>query len=101
MDLLMNKNEKISASLKKFFEENGHPCTGKPGWKPTEEINRKRSETLKATWDAKGRVSEAQKRAGNKANVYAYRARKQNAIPLDADLKLIKKSIRIVQKDFT
>ena len=31
------------------------------------------------------------KKARNKANVYAYRARKRNAIPLDANLKLIRK----------
>ena len=47
------------------------------------------SQGIKTAWDLKGRVSEQHKKARNKANVYAYRARLRNAIPDDADLKLI------------
>ena len=88
---MLTKNEKISESLKKHFLENGHHSTGKPGWKPSEEMKElKRQKNIEA-WDRKGRVSEAHKKAKNKANVYAYRARLRNAIPEDADLKLIQK----------
>jgi hypothetical protein len=45
----------------------------------------------KLAWDLKGRRTPEQKKAGVKAAVYAYRARKRNAIPADADLKIIKK----------
>lgn len=48
------------------------------------------SEKKKAYWDLRGRVSEEHKKSGNKAKVNAYRARKKTAIPLDADLALIK-----------
>lgn len=44
----------------------------------------------KLAWDKKGRKTAEQKKLGVKAAVYAYRARKRNAIPLDADLSLIK-----------
>lgn len=42
-------------------------------------------------WDERGRLTEDQKKARVKASVYAYRARKKNAIPIDADLGLIRK----------
>jgi 5-methylcytosine-specific restriction endonuclease McrA len=45
----------------------------------------------KLAWDLKGRRTSEEKKAGVKAAVYAYRARKRNAIPADADLNLIKK----------
>lgn len=41
--------------------------------------------------DIKGRRTPEQKKLGVKAAVYAYRARKRNAIPSDADLGLIKR----------
>ena len=88
---MTSKNEKISESLKKHFQENGHHKTGTAGWKHSEEMKElKRQKSIEA-WDKKGRVSEAHKKARNKANVYAYRARLRNAIPDDADLKLITK----------
>ena len=87
---MKTKGEKISESLKKYFSENGHHSTGKPGWKHSEEMKElKRRKSIEAA-DRRGRVSEEYKRAGNKANVYAYRARLRNAVPEDADLKLIK-----------
>ena len=87
----MDKNEKISNTLKARYAEFGHPSKGKPGWKPTEEMKElKRQKNIEA-WDKKGRVSEKHKKARNKANVYAYRARKYNAIVETSDLKLITK----------
>jgi hypothetical protein len=87
----MTKNENISKGLKKYFAEHGHHGKGKPGWTPSEEMKQlKRQKNIEA-WDRKGRVSEQHKKARNKANVYAYRARLRNAIPEDADLKLIQK----------
>jgi len=87
----MTKNEKISESLKAYYDEHGHPTKGKPGWKPDEEMKElKRQKTLEY-WDKKGRLTDKQKAARNKANVYAYRARKYNAIVESSDLQLIKK----------
>jgi hypothetical protein len=87
----MTKNEKISQTLKEYFETHDHPNKGKPGWKHSDEMKElKRRKAIEAA-DRKGRVSEAHKKAKNKAGVYAYRARKRNAIPEDADLKLIQK----------
>jgi hypothetical protein len=87
----MTKNEKISKTLKERFQNQEHHAKGKSGWKHSDEMKEhKRKKTLEA-WDKKGRVSEQHKKARNKANVYAYRARLRNAIPEDADLKLIQK----------
>jgi hypothetical protein len=88
---MTTKNEKISESLKKYFEENDHPSKGKPGWKHSEEMKEHKRKKGIESWDKRGRVSEAHKKARNKANVYAYRARLRNAIPDDSDLDLIKK----------
>ena len=86
----MTKNEKISKSLKAKFAKEVHHAKGKPGWKPTEEQkNLTRLRTIAAA-DKRGRVSEEHKKARNKANVYAWRARKYNAIVESSDLKLIK-----------
>tara|TARA_R110002074_G_scaffold355193_1_gene527205 strand:- start:702 stop:1142 length:441 start_codon:yes stop_codon:yes gene_type:complete len=86
----MTKNEKISATLKERYSKQDHHLKGTKGWKPTaEQIEIKRQKGIEA-WDRRGRASEAHKKAMNKANVYAYRARQRNAIPEDADLKLIK-----------
>lgn len=87
----MTKNEKISVALKKHYAEYGHPAKGIPGWKHDEEMKElKRQKTLEY-WDKKGRLTDKQKAARNKANVYAYRARKYNAIVETSDLRLIKK----------
>ena len=59
-----------------------------PTHEEQKELKRKRA--IEAA-DKKGRVSDKHKKARNKANVYAYRARIKNAIPEDADLVLIKR----------
>ena len=87
----MEKNKKISNSLKKHFAENGHHHTGKDGWEHSDADKELKRQKAIAYFDRIGRKTEAQKKARNKANVYAYRARKRNAIPPDADLKLIKR----------
>lgn len=86
----LTRYEKVSLSLKQHYAEFGHPCTGKPGYTPSKEQTGKTSAALKAFWDIKGRKTDEQKKARVKANVYAYRARKKNAIPPDADLALIR-----------
>ena len=86
---MMTKNEKISASLKARFADQPHHSKGKPGWKPSDEQKEhKRKKSLEAA-ERRGRVTEEHKKARNKANVYAYRARLRNAIPPDADMNLI------------
>jgi hypothetical protein len=87
----VTKNEKISASLKARYSEHIHPAIGKSGWKHSDDMKEmKRQKSIEA-WNKKGRVSEKHKKARNKANVYAYRARLRNAIPEDANLKLIQR----------
>ncbi len=85
----MTKNEKIAETLKKRFKENGHHLKGIPGRKHTEEQKEVIRQRVIEFADKKGRVSEEHKKARNKANVYAYRARKYNAIIESSDLKLI------------
>jgi hypothetical protein len=83
----MNKNKKISESVKSHYENNEHHRKGKIGTQlHSEETKKKISESLKG----KRRTTEKQRKARNKANVYAYRARKYNAITESSDLQLIK-----------
>ena len=86
----MTKNEKISKSLKEHFAKNGHHNSLRVGWKHTEEHkDHLRKKSLEAA-DKRGRVSDEHKKARNKANVYAWRARKYNAIIESSDLTLIR-----------
>ena len=87
----MTKNEKISESLKAYYNEHGHPNKGKPGWKHDDTMKERKRQTTLEYWDKKGRLTDKQKAARNKANVYAYRARKYDAIVESSDLQLIKK----------
>ena len=83
----MTKNEKISNSLKKYYaERGGSPKKGKPGAKHTSESRKKIGQALKGT----RRTTEKQRKARNKANVYAWRARKYNAVVETSDMELIK-----------
>jgi hypothetical protein len=88
--MTLTKAEKISQSLKRHFELHGtrKGVAGKPH---TEETKVKLAEATSAYFDRKGRRTQAQINAQNKANVYAYRARLYKAVPPDADLKLIRK----------
>jgi hypothetical protein len=87
---MMTKNEKISATLKARYASQQHPTKGKAGWKHSEEQKElKRQKNIEAA-NRRGRVSEQHKKARNKANVYAWRARKYNAIVESSDLNLIK-----------
>lgn len=88
---MKTKNEKISETLKKHFAEHEHHLKGKPGWKPDDKMKELKRQKSLEFWDKKGRKSDKEKAASNKANVYAYRARKYNAIDKSSDLKLIKK----------
>lgn len=84
----MDKNKKISESLKDHYKKNGHHRKGKTGTQlHDDETKKKISDSLKG----KRRTTEKQRKARNKANVYAYRARKYNAIVESSDLQLIKK----------
>ena len=86
----MTKNEKISLSLKQRFSNHEHHSKGASFRKRTEEEKEHLRLKLIEAADRRGRVTDKHKRARNKANVYAYRARLRNAIPEDADLKLIR-----------
>jgi len=80
-------NRKISQSL------TGHTSSkkGRPGVLHTEETKAKMAAAAKQQWQSRPRKTDAEKRAANKANVYAYRARKYNAILPTSDLALIKR----------
>lgn len=87
----MTRYKKVSESLKKFYLENEHHAKGKPGSRHTDERRAKISAGVKRAADTRGRVSDKYKKARNVAGVIAYRARKKNAIPADADLVLIRR----------
>ena len=76
-------NEKIRQAL--IGKPNHHV-----GVKHTAETKAKIGASVRATM-APRLVSEAHKKARNKANVYAYRARKYNAVLPTSDMKLILK----------
>lgn len=86
----MTKNEKISKTLKERYANRRHHAKG-ASFRPRteEEKEHLRLKSIEAA-NRRGRVTDKHKRARNKANVYAYRARLRNAIPEDADLKLIR-----------
>jgi len=88
---MKTKNEKISDSLKKYYTKHDHHAKGKTGWKHDDEMKERKRKKTKEYWDKRGRLTDKQKAARNKANVYAYRARKYNAIVESSDLQLIKK----------
>jgi 5-methylcytosine-specific restriction endonuclease McrA len=87
--------QKISDAVKQGIESGRIPTGCSKGVKHkkirSKEHADKIAKGIKQRWDEKGRRTLEQKRAGIKAAVYAYRARKKNAIPADADLDLIKK----------
>ena len=80
-------NERVSLKLKGKTS----PFKGKKGRKLTEEQRERFLEGVKRYNEQRPKVSEAQKKAKNVANVIAYRARKRNAIIETTDLDLIKK----------
>lgn len=87
--------QKVSETMKQGIKE-GRIKTGnakgvKHTVKRTSQHATRISSGIKQYWDERGRKTDEQKRAGVKAGVYAYRARKKNAIPPDADLALIKR----------
>tara|TARA_R110000744_G_scaffold359746_1_gene467087 strand:- start:29 stop:469 length:441 start_codon:yes stop_codon:yes gene_type:complete len=87
----MTKNEKISATLKQHFRENGHHNKSKEGWKHSAEMKELKRQKSIEYWDKRGRLTQKQKNARNVAGVVAYRARQKNAITESSDLTLIKK----------
>jgi hypothetical protein len=81
--------KKKSNSIKKTFALNGHPCQGKPGWKHDDAMKEhKRLKSLEF-WDKKGRKTKEHFVIKNRIGVSKYRAKKLQATPPDANLKLI------------
>lgn len=87
---------KIRDSVIAKYKTQGSKVKGRPGWKHTEEDKKLKSKLTTEMWDKKGRIerSDKEKAAINKMRVNEYRARKYNATPVDADLKLIRKIYR-------
>lgn len=85
------KRQEINKKVAKKLNGRPSPLKGIPtGRPPTEQQYRKFLEGIKRYQATRVRVTEEQKRASNVAKVMAYRARKYNATPHDADLDLIK-----------
>ena len=86
---------KVSETMKQGIQDGriktGHAKGAKHKVKRSDQHATKISNGIKQYWDERGRKTDEQRRAGVKAGVYAYRARKKNAIPIDADLALIKR----------
>ena len=83
--------KKKSVSVKKFFDENGHPGFSKHGWKHSEKDKElKRQKTIEF-WDKKGRRTPEQLALKNRITSSRYRAKQKNATPDDANKILIKK----------
>jgi hypothetical protein len=80
-----------SIKAKQWYANNESHCKGKPGWIPTEEQKKQKSELTKKWWASQGVKPKTREEllAKNKAGVMRYRARKFNATPHDADTKLI------------
>jgi len=83
--------KKKSISAKKFYENNEHPCLGKPGWKHSDKQKELKRKLTTQLWDKWGRKSPEHFRLKNLIGVNNYRARKFNAILPDSNLDLIKK----------
>lgn len=85
-------NERRSKSMAVFHEIHGHPLSGKQGWKPTDEQKQIKSQQNIEYWDKVGRkeYTEEEIKAKRVDGVQAYRARKYDATPHDADRKLIR-----------
>lgn len=84
--------EKIRESVKKTYDRQGSKIKGRAGWQYTQEDRDKKRQSSLAMWDRKGRKqrSDDERKTLNKMRVMAYRARKYNATPVDADKQLIK-----------
>ena len=81
--------DKKSKSAKQFYETNHNANLGKSGWKHSNEDKLlKRKKTLEF-WDNKGRLPKEHFIITNRIYVSNYRARKLNATPTNADMKLI------------
>ena len=89
-----------SDTVKKTFAEKGHPNTGKPGWKHDDvmkELKRKKSLEY---WDKIGRLPKEHYIIKNRVGVSAYRARKKDATPDNADKKLIEQIYKKCPKGY-
>jgi hypothetical protein len=89
-----------SIKLKEYFQKNGHHSKGKPGWRHSDEMKElKRLKSIQQ-WDDQGRLTKRQKALVDALRAHNYRARKLNAIPPDADLKLIRRIIEACPKGY-
>lgn len=81
--------KKKSDTLKKTFSRIGHPCKDKPGWKHTDQDKDKKRKKSLEFWDKKGRLPKEHFIIKNRIGVSKYRAKKIDATPSTADLRLI------------
>ena len=83
--------DKISVGVRESIASGRSKVPIRKGKKITKPRTQTHNDAFSRYWDNRGRLTKEQKNARNKSSVYAYRARKKNAIPDDADLKLIRK----------
>lgn len=80
-----------SDSLKEYFKNNDHSAKGKPGWKHSDEMKKRKREKTLEYYDKIGRLSKEHHIIKNRQGVALYRARKKDAIIESSDLNLISK----------
>lgn len=83
--------DKISIGVKESIASGRCKVPIRKGKKISKPRTHEHNKAFSKYWDDRGRLTDDQKKARVKASVYAYRARKKNAIPIDADLELIKR----------
>ena len=88
---------KIRDSVTKTYAEQGSKIKGRAGWTHSEADKELKRQLTTAMWDKKGRIerSKEDSLAINKMRVGQYRARKYQATPVDANLKLIKEIYKL------
>lgn len=94
--------DKLKKSLlnKEFSKNNPSHYLGRTGWAHSDEMKElKRQLTLKH-WDERGRRTQEQKLAQNRANVNKYNALKRDAVTPESDFDLIKEIIKACPKGY-
>lgn len=91
---------KKSNSAKSYYQNNVSACTGKPGWKHSDEMKEHKRKKSLEFWDKKGRRTIDDIRLQSKLGVNKYRARKYEQTPNDADFKLIREIYKMCPKGY-
>lgn len=86
---------KKSLSNKEFLKNNPSHYSGRVGWKHSDEMKELKRQLSLKDWDKRGRLSEEEKLAKNRAAVNKYNALKISAITPETNFHLIKEIYRL------